>query len=233
LNTHSSHKLEWRFDQGSAEITVDFSKTCTKALVVSTYQMMILLMFNSCKRITYKQILDVTSIPRNSDMPAHLLSLCHPKVNVLLKRPNTKKLEDSHQFMLNPQYTNPLRKVIIPLLRVTETDASTRVDTVQIDIQRRHQIDAAIVRIMKSRKTLRHQPLVAEVINQIQARFKPTTNDIKKRIEALIDQEYLERDETDKAQYNYRQLWGVGTCSGGLRPPHPRMLSFDKGTVGE
>ena len=60
LNQHSGHKLEWRFDQGQAELSVDFSSSCKKGLVCSTYQMMILLVFNSFKRVTYKQILDMT-----------------------------------------------------------------------------------------------------------------------------------------------------------------------------
>jgi hypothetical protein len=72
-----------------------------------------------------------------------------------------------------------------------------------IELQRRHQMDAAIVRIMKTRKTLRHNLLVAEVIQQLSARFKPKPNDIKKRIEALIEQEYLERDNADRGVYNY------------------------------
>jgi len=45
--------------------------------------------------------------------------------------------------------------------------------------------------------------LTAEVITQLQARFQPKPNDIKKRIEALIEQEYLERDAADRGVYNY------------------------------
>jgi hypothetical protein len=97
LHKHSGHKLEWRLDQGTAEITVDFNEQqpaqSRKALVCSTYQMMILLLFNNTKRVTYRQILDMTGIP-NSEIANHLLTLCHPKVNILLKKPNGKKLED-------------------------------------------------------------------------------------------------------------------------------------------
>ena len=203
LNQHSGHKLEWRYDSGQAEITVDFAPTCRKALVVSTYQMMVLLVFNSFKRVTYKQMLDVTGIPK-SEIANHLLSLCHPKVAVLLKRPNTKKLEDTHQFMINPAYKNALKKVTIPLLRAVDDSESSEEENKCIELQRRHQMDAAIVRIMKTRKTMRHNLLVAEVISQLSARFKPRPNDIKKRVEALIEQEYMERDANERGTYNYK-----------------------------
>ena len=35
------------------------------------------------------------------------------------------------------------------------------------------------------------------------SRFKPGPNDIKKRIEALIEQEYLARDPNERGKYNY------------------------------
>lgn len=202
LNKYNGHKLEWRFDQGQAELVVDFSSSCRKGLVLSTYQMMILLTFNTVKRVTYKEIVEMTGIPRY-EIANHLLSLCHPKINVMLKRPNTKKLEDSHQFMLNSTYKNQLKKVNIPLLRTVESEDNGEEENKAIELQRRHQMDSAIVRIMKTRKTMRHNLLVAEVIQQLNARFKPKPNDIKKRIEALIEQEYMERDANERGIYNY------------------------------
>lgn len=66
-----------------------------------------------------------------------------------------------------------------------------------------YRIDAAIVRIMKARKRLEHQQLVAEVFKQLQARFHPEAIEIKRRIENLIEREYLERDQDDKRVYQY------------------------------
>ena len=63
-------------------------------------------------------------------------------------------------------------------------------------------IEAAIVRIMKARKTLPHQQLIAEVLSQL-AFFKPNLKVIKRRIEALIDREYLERDPDKPNAYRY------------------------------
>ena len=47
---------------------------------------------------------------------------------------------------------------------------------------------------MKTRKTLSHKLLINELIQML--RFPIGTADLKKRVESLIDREYLERDPT-------------------------------------
>jgi len=63
-------------------------------------------------------------------------------------------------------------------------------------------IEAAIVRIMKSRKKLDHTSLVQEVIQSLRM-FRPNPQAIKTKIETLIEKEYLERDADDKNLYKY------------------------------
>ena len=72
-----------------------------------------------------------------------------------------------------------------------------------VEEDRRHLIEAAIVRIMKTRKTLQHSNLIAEVTKQLSFRFVPSPQIIKKRIESLIEREYLERTRADRRVYNY------------------------------
>jgi len=73
----------------------------------------------------------------------------------------------------------------------------------KIEEDRKHMIEAAVVRIMKARKTMQHAQLVVEVTKQLQSRFRPNPLFIKKRIESLIDREYLERSQQDRKTYNY------------------------------
>jgi len=177
-----------------------------KILVVSTYQMLILLLFNQKSTWSFQQILDATGIPKE-DCSTHLLSMVHPKVKVMRKNPNTKECEPDHKFQINPKYTNPRAKVSIPILMsIKPPDPKQKNKEMEaVLLLRRHQMDAAVVRIMKARKTLRHPDLVAEVVKQLQKRFVPKPVDIKKRIANLIELEYLERDETDRQLYHYKQ----------------------------
>ena len=66
-------------------------------------------------------------------------------------------------------------------------------------------IEACIVRVMKARNQLTHQQLVMEVSQSLSSIFKPDARIIKKRIEDLIQRDYLERDEgSGAAGYKYK-----------------------------
>merc|ERR1712150_321473 len=72
-----------------------------------------------------------------------------------------------------------------------------------VEEDRRHLVEASLVRIMKARKTLHHNDLIAEVTKQLSVRFTPSPQFIKKRIESLIEREYLERSSDNRKVYMY------------------------------
>ena len=73
----------------------------------------------------------------------------------------------------------------------------------QVEEDRRFFTQAAIVRIMKARKTCKHVDLIKDVIAQAKGRFQPPISLIKRCIETLIEKGYLERNPNDADQYNY------------------------------
>ncbi len=56
---------------------------------------------------------------------------------------------------------------------------------------------------MKARKTLAHHMLISAVTEQLIARFSPDPDFLRKRIEALISDGYLKRDDNDRRKYEY------------------------------
>jgi cullin 3 len=234
LNTYTGRKLSWQTSTGSAEIRATFpplkgsSKTRRHDLSVTTYQMCILVLFNTRDTLTLKQIRDETNIPED-ELRRHLVSLCTPKHRILRKGSKGKGISgDDDTFTYNADYTSKMTRVKVPMVSMRDASSSSSaakgdgsgsaggvasksaglVDgsaavPLSVEEDRRHLLEAAIVRIMKARKVLNHNDLVAEVTKQLSGRFVPPPQFVKKRVESLIEREYLERDESDRRVYRY------------------------------
>ena len=71
-----------------------------------------------------------------------------------------------------------------------------------VDENRKLYLQAVIVRVMKSRKIIKHNALIQEVTQLTNNRFTPSLQMIKICIEALIEKQYLERtSSTDEYRY--------------------------------
>ncbi|KAK6632281.1 Cullin-3 [Polyplax serrata] len=172
---------------------------------VSTYQMCVLMLFNDRDKLTYEEIQSETDIPER-DLIRALQSLAMGKATqrILIKNPKTKEIEPSHVFFVNDTFSSKLHRVKIQTVAAKgESEPERRETRNKVDEDRKHEIEAAIVRIMKARKKMTHNVLVAEVIEQLKSRFLPSPVIIKKRIEGLIEREYLARTLDDRKTYTY------------------------------
>ena len=204
LGTHNGRRLSWQTNMGTADLKATFGKGQKHELNVSTYQMCVLMLFNSAERLTCKEIEQATAIPM-SDLRRCLQSLaCVKGKNVLRKEPMSKDIAEDDAFFFNDKFTSKFFKVKIGTVVAQRESEPENLETRQrVEEDRKPQIEAAIVRIMKSRRTLDHNNIVAEVTKQLQSRFLPNPVVIKKRIESLIEREFLERDKVDRKLYRY------------------------------
>ena len=71
--------------------------------------------------------------------------------------------------------------------------------------ERKFALQAAIMRIMKTRQSLRFPDLVAEAIAVLQAKllYTPSNSDVKAAIDSLIEREFLERAANDRELLRY------------------------------
>uniref|UniRef100_A0A671SFU9 Cullin 3b n=1 Tax=Sinocyclocheilus anshuiensis TaxID=1608454 RepID=A0A671SFU9_9TELE len=223
---HSGRQLTLQHHMGSADLNATFygpikkedgsdmvggaqvtgSNARKHILQVSTFQMTILMLFNNREKSTFEEIQQETDIPERELVRALQSLACgKPTQRVLTKEPKSKEIESGHVFTVNDQFTSRLHRVKIQTVAAKqgESDPERKETRQKVDDDRKHEIEAAIVRIMKSRKKMQHNVLVAEVTQQLRARFLPSPVVIKKRIEGLIEREYLARTPEDRKVYTY------------------------------
>lgn len=196
---HSGRKLNWLYQMSKGELVTNCFKN-RYTLQASTFQMAILLQYNLSESWTISQLSESTQI--KTDFLIQVVQILL-KSKLLCCDDDEAALRETSSVRIYTGYKNKKLKVNINIPMKTELKLEQETTHKHIEEDRKLLIQAAIVRIMKMRKTLQHQQLVAEVLNQISLRFKPRVHVIKKCIDILIEKEYLERTETHKDMYHY------------------------------
>lgn len=120
---------------GNSEIIVRFNESTERMIVVTTLQMMIMLLFNKKEKLKFSDIERMTSIPSNI-LGSQILPLAHPKVRVLLKKPDVKEIKDDDEFSINNKFSSKSYRVVIKQLKTSEENVSL---TNSLEISRSHQ----------------------------------------------------------------------------------------------
>ncbi|KZL68341.1 ubiquitin ligase subunit (Cullin family protein), partial [Colletotrichum tofieldiae] len=194
-NKHTGRLLNWKHALAHCTVKAKFPKG-TKELLVSAYQAIILVLFNEVGLegfLTYEQIARSTNL-QGEELGRTLQSLACGQVRVLAKHPKGKEVNPTDTFTINKAFAHPKIRVKINQIQLKETKEENKATHERIAQDRRFETQAAIVRIMKSRKEMSHGELVAEVINLTKNRGAVDAAQIKKEIENLIDKDYLERE---------------------------------------
>lgn len=199
LEKHNGRKLMWLHSLGTCIMKVTFSSG-TKELALSFFQAATLMAFEDKDTLDFKTISSLTGID-DGELRRTLQSLACGRERVLLKEPKGKDVHDDDTFTFNMNYTSKQYRVKINAIQMKETSDESKKTNEMVMQDRQHQIDAAIVRVMKTRKILAHKLLMNELMTQL--KFPVSATDLKKRVESLIDREYMERDSSDAQIYKY------------------------------
>ncbi|KAJ8116722.1 hypothetical protein ONZ43_g4378 [Nemania bipapillata] len=176
VNKHTGRRLTWKHSLAQCVVKATFNRG-SKELVVSAYQAVILTLFNQTDDpMSYQQIAERSGLS-GQDLDRTLQSLACGKVRVITKTPKGKEINPTDTFVVNKGFSDPKVRIKINQIQLKETKAENKETHERVARDRQFETQAAIVRIMKSRKTMTHANLVAE-----------------KNIEKLIEKDYLERE---------------------------------------
>ena len=159
LGKHNGRKLSWQASMGTADIRAYFKEMKgskkVRELNVSTYAMVILLLFNDLPPgafLTCEEIQARTNIPLN-ELNRNIQSLAvAPKTRILVKEPMSKEIHLADKLYFNEQFYSSFTRIKIGVVasgnRVEEPKEREATEE-KMDLQRSSIIEAAIVRIMK------------------------------------------------------------------------------------
>ncbi|KAG8035557.1 hypothetical protein G9C98_000985 [Cotesia typhae] len=195
----SGRKLTWLHPLCQGELKFNYLRK-PYLVTVQTYQMALLLLFEQCDSMSCREA--AASLRLSHDqLVKHAASLVDCKI---LKRSGDEgDLEEDTVLILNLEYYNKRTKFRVTGALQKDVPAEMEATRRSVDDDRKLYIQAAIVRILKSRKMLRHNQLVQEILGQSKVKFAPTISMIKKCIEALIDKQYIERTQNSADEYSY------------------------------
>jgi cullin-4 len=170
---------------------------------VSSFQAIVLLLFNGVgedEHMSYETLLNETGLPDN-ELKRTLQSLACAKLRPLKKHPAGRDVNETDTFTLNGAFHTEKYRIKINQVQLKETIEENKETHERIYEDRNFETQAAIVRIMKAKKKIRHVNLIAEVIDLTKKRGVLDLQGIKKNIDKLIEKEYMERLED--GEYGY------------------------------
>ncbi|KAJ7169497.1 Cullin family-domain-containing protein [Mycena filopes] len=207
---HTGRTLWWQHSVGTVTMTGTF-KAGKKELSVSLFQATVLLLFNRHLELSFSDIFEelrrpprqnrITKEMENTDhlddplLRLTLQSLACGKKKVLLKIPTGRDINDGDLFRFNDGFSDPRAKVHINSIQAKVTAEESKQTQTAIDGERGASLDAAIVRIMKAKREMVYEKLVNATIDAVKNHFTPDVKTIKTRIDKLMEQEYVRRDD--------------------------------------
>jgi hypothetical protein len=208
-SSYPGRKLRWIQLLGSGAVSLGF-RGGAKEVEGNVVQASVLLAIGDApgQRLSLGAIASRLNVPvkgmRASIAPMYLrtnlLVLCDASGAACAPNP---EMRDSDVLGLNRGFVHKQRK-----LRLGQPSSAAALEGGQEDVlaARRHVTDAAIVRTMKSRRTLGHKELCEEVLRIISKTFFTPANPaqfIKERVGDLISREFMKRADGDGSTYVY------------------------------
>ncbi|KAI1731497.1 cullin family domain-containing protein [Ditylenchus destructor] len=202
---HNGRKLAWILTNSRGELnSYCFSRKYT--FIATAPQMAILMLCNENVAYSLDKISELTRMPKDQ-LVSNLQTIIRLKLISLQSGDTdlTINTPDDSVLMLNEEFSNRKLKVDLSKMVAKVDIKKEETDDVQksVDEDRCFAIQAAIVRVLKARKQIKHNQLIAEILSTVSNRFQVKLPLIKKCIDLLIEKSYMKRLDNERDMYEY------------------------------
>lgn len=194
LSSHQNEKLNWSPALSQMSVTAHFKKG-DKELQVSSFQGIVLLLFNDHDKLSFNEVKQKTDLDSKS-LSSILYSLTRGKYKVLVK--DSQGLYSMNDDFEDRKKVLKVKQIQVKLKNGEEEDLwMQEEDDGMLKADRNEIIKAFIVRKMKSEHEMVHGTLLEMTVD----RFVVESAEVKRLLEQLLESEYIERVGTDRYRY--------------------------------
>jgi cullin-4 len=198
---HNGRLLAWNQAMGSCIVKAPFPHG-TKELQVSIPQAMVLDCFNSSEKLSVSELAKQSKL-NNEQLHQALQSLSTGRHQILLIESGTEGLpQKSDVYVYNSGFTSRLVRIRLNTSAATELVEEKVVDgPANLHLEdKQHQIDAALVRIIKTARRMARSELVDQAITGLKLGGLPK-EEVNKRIDLLMTRDFITKDMEDYLIY--------------------------------
>ncbi|OAF69728.1 hypothetical protein A3Q56_02518 [Intoshia linei] len=189
---NKNKKLHWRTNLGFCLIAVNF-KNGPIEILASELQTTILMLFQHRDEMEYTSIKNYTKLD-DIEIKKTLHTLMFQKYNLLIKlnSNDSTNITKTDVFQFNINFTNENKRIKLNFAKLNDLSNVERNVKEKIQKDRKYNIDAAIIRIMKIKRSLPEETLQKKIYTIIN--FPINKTDFSKRIDSLISRDYIKKD---------------------------------------
>jgi cullin 1 len=200
---HSGRRLTWLYNFCKAELrTRCWSRRYE--LTVTAFQMSVLLLFNEADAVALDEVATMTSLAP-AEAQSAVRALIAAQILATSKRGGDDDDNDgtTERLVINKSLKSKRLRIRVAAQSAAAEKQDSSATRESVTADRKLVLQAAIVRVMKARKSLAFQRLVGEVLEHVAERFRAPVPLVKMAIEQLVEKEFLRRDEKEPTLFHY------------------------------
>lgn len=218
-NKFKNRQLKWIHEYSYAFIDMRLKDGKVYNIIASNYQMGFLCLFNKNKylQILFVEILKILNVSMIENksfiqlLKSHFLPLFNSKLFLIKNKEKEEinEIDENDLIYLNHNFNQEESKIKLLNLIVEKKEINTTEEKKENEVShfvledRKHQLDAIIIKILKKNKIVEFENLKSLVNEEVKKFFVLETKFIKTRIENLIDRNFVKRNEDNTNCYEY------------------------------